>query len=150
MDKRTTAVLAGGILVTILLFIVSIYLAGIAFIIVIALVMSLLIMKDTLFMPQVEAKLKDDAKAVVLTNTGNSPAVKIHVALVPMDIEFDVPSLDADASYEFAFASMAGEVKVVIGYENQKGQKFTHVRNLSSVGDEFEPLKPMIPLFGWK
>jgi hypothetical protein len=149
MDKRTTAVLAAGILVTILLFFVSIYLAGIAFIVILVLVMSFLIMQDTTFMPLLEARFRNDAKAVVITNAGNSPAVRIHVALVPMNIEYDLPSLAADESHEFVLASMAGEVKVVIGYENEKGQKFTHSGKLSST-DDFEPLKPVIPMFGWK
>lgn len=149
MDKRTTAVLIAGFLIVLLLYFVSIYFAGIALIILVVLVMSLYIMQDTTFMPLVEARLKDDAKALVLTNPGNSPAVRIHVVLVPMDIEFDVPSLAADASYEYAFTSMISEVKVVIDFENEKGQKFTNARKLSATED-FEPLKPMFPVFGWK
>ncbi|MDD1684299.1 MAG: hypothetical protein LUQ19_00255 [Methanoregula sp.] len=149
MDKRTTAVLVAGILVTILLCFINIYLAGIALIILVAIVMSLYIMQDTTFMPLVEARLRDDAKAIVLTNSGNSPAVRIHVALVPMDIEYDLPSLGVDESHEFSLASMVREVKVVIGYENEKGHTFTHARKLSST-DDFEPLKPMFPVFGWK
>jgi hypothetical protein len=150
MDTRTTAVLAAGIVVTLLLIFVSIYLAGIAFIILVALVMSLLIMQDTTFLPQVDVRLREDAKAIVLTNAGNSPATKIHVALVPMDIEYDVDSLAVDASHEYPLASMVAEVKAVITYANEKGQSFSHSRNLSSSGEEFEPLKPMIPVFGWK
>ena len=66
MDKRTTAILVAGIIVTTILFFVSIYLAGIALIILVALVMSLFIMQDTTFMPLVEARLKDDAKAIMV------------------------------------------------------------------------------------
>jgi hypothetical protein len=150
MDKKTTAVLAAGIIVTALLFFISIYLAGIAFIILVAVVMSLLIMQDTTFLPQVDVRLRDDAKAIVLTNTGNSPALRIHVALVPVNIEYDIDSLAADASHEHLLASMMAEVKAVVTYSNEKGQAFSHSRNLSAAGDEFEPLKPMIPVFGWK
>ncbi|RPI35364.1 MAG: hypothetical protein EHM53_14075, partial [Methanoregulaceae archaeon] len=97
MDKRTTAVLAAGILVTLLLLFINLYLAGIALIILVAIIMTFLIMKDTAFRPQVDVRLKDDAKAIILTNGGNSPAVKIHIALVPMNIEYDVGSLAVDA-----------------------------------------------------
>ena len=150
MDKTTTAVLAAGILVTLLLFFVSIFLAGIAFIILVAIVMSLIIMQDTMFLPQVDARLRDDAKAIVLTNAGNSPAVKIHVALIPMDIEFEVESLAVDESHEYLLASMIDKVKVVITFTNEKGQTFSSSSILSASGEEFEPLKPMIPIFGWK
>ncbi len=150
MEFRTKAVLAAGILVTVFLFFVSIYLAGIAFIILVAIVMSLTIMQDTTFLPQVDVRLREDAKAVILTNGGNSPALRIHVALVPMNIEYDVASLAVDASHEYPLASMVPEVKAVITFLNEKGQGFSHTRRLSASGEEFEPLKPMIPVFGWK
>lgn len=150
MDKRITAVLAAGILVTLLLSFVSIYLAGIAFILLIVIVMSLMIMQDTTFLPQVDVRLREDAKAVVLTNAGNSPALRIHVALVPMDIEYDVDSLAVDESHEYPLSSMIVEVKVVVTFSNEKGQSYSHSQKLSASGEEFEPLKPMFPVFGWK
>lgn len=150
MDKRTTAVLAAGLLVTLLLLFVDIYLAGIAIILLVVIVMSLMIMQDSTFSPQVDVRLREDAKAIVLTNGGNSPASKIHVALVPMNIEYDVDSLAVDASHEYPLPSMLAEVKVVVSYTNEKGQLFSHSQKLSAAGEEFEPLKPMIPVFGWK
>jgi hypothetical protein len=150
MDKRITAVLAAGILVSALLYFVSIYLAGIAIIVVAAVVMSLMIMEDTTFLPQVDVRLREDAKAVVLTNTGNSSAEKIHVALVPLNIEYDVASLAVDRSHEYSLPSMVPEVKVVVSYSNEKGRPFSHTAQLSSSGEAYEPLKPMIPVFGWK
>ncbi len=150
MDKRITAVLAAGILVCALLYFVSIYLAGTAIIIVIAIVMSLMIMQDTTFRPQVEVRLREDAKAVVLRNAGNSPALRIHVALVPMDIEYDVASLAVDEVHEYPVSSMISEVKAVITYANEKGLSFSRSEKLSASEEAFEPLKPMIPLFGYK
>jgi hypothetical protein len=150
MDKRTIAIFAAGILVVLLLLFVDIYLAGIAFIFLVVLVMSLMIMKDSTFLPQVNVRLRDDAKAVVLTNTGNSPAVNIHVTLVPLNIEYNVASLAVDESHEYTFPTMLTEVKVVVTFANEKGQPFSHSQNLSATGEEFDPLKPMIPVFGWK
>lgn len=150
MDKKTTAVIATGILITVLLFFVSIYLAGIAFILLVVIVMSLMIMQDTTFLPQVTVRLREDAKALVLTNAGNAAAVKIHVALVPMNIEYDVDLLAADASHEYPLKSMIVEVKAVISYENEKGIPFSLTKKLSASGEEYDPLKPMIPIFGWK
>jgi hypothetical protein len=150
MDKKTTAILAFGILVTVLLFFVSIYLAGIAFIILVVIVMSLMIMQDTTFLPQVIVRMREDAKAIVLKNTGNSPAKKIHVALVPINIEYDVAVLAADASHEYPLMSMIAEVKAVITYENELGTPFSLSKKLSASGEEYDPLKPMIPVFGWK
>ena len=150
MDKKITAVLAVGLLVTALLFFTSIYLAGIAAIIVVVLVMSLLIMQDTTVMPQVGVRLREDAKAVVLTNAGNSPAQNIHVALVPLNIEYTVATLAADQVHEYPLPTMIAEVKVVITYASEKGQQFSHTCKISSSEEEFDPLKPMIPVFGWK
>jgi hypothetical protein len=150
MDKTTTAVIAAGILVTLLLFLVSIYLAGIAFIILIVIVMSLMIMQDTTFLPQVNVRLREDAKAIVLTNAGNSPALRIHVALIPLDIEYDVESLAVDESHEYPLASMIDKVKAVIEFSNEKGQSFSSSTVLSASGEEFDPMKPMFPVFGWK
>ena len=150
MDKKITAVLAAGILLCMLLYFVSIYLAGTAFVVLVVIIMSLMIMQDTTFLPQVNVTLREDAKAIVLTNAGNSPAVKIHVALVPINIEYDVDHLAVDASHEYSFASMIAEVKAVITYENEKGVSFSLSKKLSSSGEEYDPLKPMIPIFGWK
>jgi len=150
MDKRTTAVLAAGIIISSLLFFVNIYLAGMSFILVVVIVMSIIIMQDSTFLPQVDVRLREDAKAIVLSNGGNSPARKIHVALVPMNIEYDVSSLAVDESHEYLLSSMLAEVKVFVTFENEKGQPFSHSRSLSSTGEEFEPLKPMVPVFGWK
>ncbi|HSQ94147.1 MAG TPA: hypothetical protein VLL74_07630 [Methanoregula sp.] len=150
MDTKITGVLIAGVLVAIcLFFLVDIYLAGIVLILTVVLVMSLMIMQDSTFLPQINVRLREDAKAIVLTNAGNSPAVKIHVALVPLDIEYDVPSLAADASHEYPLASMLAEVKAVITFENEKGQPFSLTHHLSASA-EFDPLKPMIPVFGWK
>lgn len=150
MDKRTTAVLAADIIITCLLLFVNMYLAGMAFVILVVIVMSLMIMQDSTFLPQVDVRLREDAKAVVLTNGGNSPARKIHVALVPMNIEYDVASLAVDESHEYLLSSMLAEVKVFVTFENEKGQPFSLTKSLSANGEEYEPLKPMVPVFGWK
>jgi hypothetical protein len=82
-------------------------------IILVVLIMSMLIMQDSTFHPDIAAQIRDDAKAIIIRNTGNSTAVKIHLALVPMNIEFDLPSLAADDSHEYPLATMVNEVKVV-------------------------------------
>jgi hypothetical protein len=112
--------------------------------------MSLLIMQDTTFRPQVDVRLREDAKAIVLTNAGNSAAVGIHVALVPMNIEYDVATIAVDKTHEYPLASMIPEVKAVVTYTNEKGQSFSLTKRLSASGEEYDPLKPMIPVFGWK
>ncbi len=149
MDKKTTTVLVVGIILTLIFFLVNIYLAGVVLIFVVVIVMSFLIMQDTTFLPQVEVRLREDAKAIVLTNNGNSPAINIHVALVPMNIEYDIATLAVDQSHEYPFTSMVTEVKAVITYSNENGRAFSESRKLSSAG-EYDPFKPVIPIFGWK
>src|SRR5665647_633827 len=82
MEKNTKILLVLGSLITIVLLIYNIYLGGIVGIIFIAIVMSLRIMEDTTGIPEIVTKLRDDAKAITLTNTGNARAYKIHVCLL--------------------------------------------------------------------
>lgn len=150
MDKKITAVAGAGIILTVIFFFISPYLGGIAAIILAVVVMSIYIMQDTACIVQVDARLREDAKAIILKNSGNSPAKKIHVALVPLNKEYDLDSLAADASHEYPLESMITEVRVILTYENEKGQHSSKSCRLSSSEEEFDPLKPMIPVFGWK
>jgi hypothetical protein len=150
MDRKIQILLVAGIIITLGAFVISIYLAGIVFLILVAIVMSLMIMQDSTFLPDIAVELRADAKAIIIRNSGNAPAKEIHVALVPANIEFDITSLAADEVYEHAMGAMIEEVKVVITFENEKGTTFSRTFPLSALGEGFEPLKPMIPIFGWK
>ena len=123
MDKKSQIVLVIGIAITILLLLINIYLAGIVFILVITLFMLLHIMQEHLSLPDVEAGLTEDARSIILKNSGNSTAFHIHVALVPMNTEYDVPCLAVDESHTYPLASMIQEVKVVVTFENEKEAK---------------------------
>jgi uncharacterized protein involved in high-affinity Fe2+ transport len=150
MDSKTKILLIAGILVTIILAFFDIYLAGIVGIIFIAIFMSLLIMKDTTGWPEVVAKLRDDAKAIVLSNTGNARAEKIHVTLIPLNTDYDIPSLEVDAVYEIPVEMMIQEIKVVLSYTGETGRMYSGSAKLSAFGDDPDLLKPMIPIFKWK
>jgi hypothetical protein len=150
MDKKTALLFIAGLLISIFLSFVSIYLAGIAFILTIALTMSVMIMKDSISLPDVVAELTDDAKGITIRNAGNAVARKIHVALVPENIEYDLESLQPDISTVHRVEKMIGEVKVVVTFENDRGEAFSRSYQLSSTGETYDPLKPMIPLFKWK
>ena len=150
MEKNTKILLVLGALFTIVLLFINIYLGGIVGVIFITLMMSLKIMHDTTGIPDIVATLKDDAKGIVLTNTGNARAEKIHVLLVPNNIEFDIPSLDEDSSYVFPLNAMVEEIKIVITWSNENGRQFSGSAKLSVFGEEPDLLKPMIPIFKWK
>ena len=150
MEKNTKIFIILGALVTLLLVFVNIYLAGIVGIIFISLVMSLKIMQDSAGIPDVVPALMEDAKGIVLTNTGNARAEKIHVVLIPNNIEFDIPSLDEDASYEYPFKEMIQEVKILITFTNEDKKQFSRSKKLSVFGEEPDLLKPMFPTFKWK
>jgi uncharacterized protein involved in high-affinity Fe2+ transport len=150
MDSKTKILLIAGILVTIILAFFDIYLAGIVGIIFIAIFMSLLIMKDTTGWPEVVAKLRDDAKAIVLSNTGNARAEKIHVTLIPLNTDYDIPSLEVDAVYEIPVEMMIQEIKVVLSYTGETGRMYSGSAKLSAFGEDPDLLKPMIPIFKWK
>jgi hypothetical protein len=150
MERNSTILLVLGSLITLILLFVNIYLAGIVVIIIIALLMSLLIMQDTIGHPDIAVQLRDDAKAIIITNKGNAQAVAIHGALVPMNIEFDIPSLDVDAAYEYPLHTMIEEVKVAITFKNEAGNQYSKTAKLSSLEEEQDLLKPVIPVFKWK
>ncbi|TAJ44591.1 hypothetical protein [Methanofollis fontis] len=111
--------------------------------------MSLHIMNDTKNLPDISCRLTEDAKAVQLKNSGNAPAEGIHVALVPLNIEFDVPVLGVEEEYTHALPEMVERVKVVITYRNTEGGGFNRTLKLSSMDDD-DPLKPAFPMFSWK
>jgi uncharacterized integral membrane protein len=150
MDKKSLIVLVLGIAVTLILYTLNIYLAGIVFILVITVFVSLLIMQDSVSHPDVEARLSEDAKSVILKNSGNSTASHIHVALVPLNTEYDVAHLAVDESHTRTFESMITEVKVIITFENDEKNVFSKTIALSALGGTYDPLKPMIPLFKWQ
>ena len=150
MDKRIQIILVLGILITIASLFYDIYLAGIVGVIFIAIIMSLMIMQDTTGVPEVVAKLSEDAKSIVLINTGNARAEKIHVTLVPNNIEFDIASLDVDSAYEYSLGTMVQEIKIKITYSNENGRLFSSSKKLSVFEEETDPLKPLIPMFRWK
>ncbi len=150
MERNLTIILVLGSLITLVLLFVSVYLAVIAAILVITLLMSMMIMQDTTGHPDIAVRLRDDAKGIILTNKGNARAEAIHGALVPMNIEFDVPSIEVDADYEYPFPAMVEEVKVAITFKNEAGNLFSKTAKLSSLEEEPDLLKPVIPVFKWK
>lgn len=150
MEKNIKILFVLGALITFILLFIDIYLAGIACMIFIAIIMSFLIMQDTRGIPDIAVTLREDAKAVLLTNKGNARAVKIHATLVPVNSEFDIPVLEEEATYEIHLTAMVEEVKIVITYENEQGRLFSLSKYLSAMGEEPDLLKPMIPIFKWK
>jgi hypothetical protein len=150
MDKKLKIILVLGIVITLVALFYDMYLGGIIGIIFVAVVMSLVIMQDTTGIPEVVAKLNEEGKSIVLTNTGNARAEKIHVLVIPNNIEFDVASLDVDTAYEHPLGAMVQEVKIKITYTNENGRLFSSSRKLSVFEEEPDLLKPMIPMFKWK
>ena len=150
MEKNTKILLVLGALFTVVLLYINIYLGGIAGVIFIAIAMSLLIMQDTTGVPEVVATLSEDAKSIILANTGNARAEKIHVTLVPGNIEFDIDSLNVDSVYEYSLGTMVQEIKIKITYSNENGRLFSSSKKLSVFDEEPDFLKPMLPMFKWK
>jgi hypothetical protein len=149
MDNKTRILIIIGILITIVLFVINIYAAGIFFIIFAVLLMSFFIMKDSAFLPDVVAELTEDAKSVIIRNSGNAVARNIHVALVPENIEFDIGNLEPDASMVHPMDAMIRQAKAVITFENERSNTFSRTYQLTPDGG-YDPLKPMIPIFRYK
>jgi hypothetical protein len=110
----------------------------------------MMVMKDTTGIPEVVGKLSEDAKSIILTNNGNARAEKIHVTVIPSNLEFDIASLDVDSVYEYSLDSMVQEIKIKISYCNENGRLFTSSKKLSVFDEEPDLLRPLIPMFKWK
>jgi hypothetical protein len=153
MQARGKAVIAGGIVLCAALAIfVDIYVAAIIFVMVAALGIAFQIFDETRDMPpRLTCWFSEDAKKVVIRNEGNARAVRIHLTLVPLDLQFDLPELAVDARHEFPLPSMIAEAKAVLTYEDASGRAYSRSIPLSSTGrSEEDLLKPAFPLFGWK
>jgi len=148
MDRNQKIVLLTGGLITLGLFFIDFFIALIALVCVLALLTSLHIMGETVEFPLVTADLSEDARAIILTNTGTAVAKNIHLALVPLNIEFDLPSLGPDEESGFDLESMVSEAKAVVTYENAGGQRFQRSYPLTALGAGYDPTEPMFPIFG--
>lgn len=151
MERKHILILAAGAVFCVILFFINIYLGATGVIILAALAMSLWIMEDSRVLPEITVSLRDDAKKIRVKNEGNATAYAIHVALVPLDTEFDLPELAADAMYEYPLSSMIDEAKAVVSYRAQTGGETSRTFPLSALGKNGDDLlKPMFPLFKWK
>lgn len=153
METLHKGILVGGLIVVVALFVfVDIYVAGIAVIILIALAISFQIMGETRHLPpRLTVWLSEEAKKIVIRNEGNDRAVRIHITLVPLDLQFDLPELAVEGRHEFPLPSMIAEAKAVVSYEDGSGRRFSRSFLLSATGrSEEDLLKPAFPIFGWK
>lgn len=146
MDKKVLTLLAAGILLTIIASLFNIYAGGIVFTLFIAVAMSFFIMQDTKILPDIIVDMKDDAKGIVIRNAGNSDAMNVHVAIVPVNIEYDIRCLAPDQIQEYPLESMLPQVKAVATFENIKGDTFSRSYDISAQGS-YDPFKPLIPIF---
>jgi len=150
MERLHLAILAAGVIIGGGIAVTGQVFMGLSIFIVLATIaMSLHIMNDTKNLPDIGCQLAEDAKSIVIRNTGNAPAEQIHVALVPMNIEFDLRTLGVEEEYVYQLPSMIEEVKAVVTYKNSEDKKFGRSYKLSSLS-EGDPLQPMFPLFSWK
>lgn len=157
MDRKNKTIFFAGLVLLVAIFLVDLfifqdlYFTGIAAIILAVIGMSLLIMQDAASLPEIGIILKDDAKGIRVVNRGNDTAYNIHVALVPLNIEFDIAALGADATYDHLLSTMLTEAKAVVTYKSGKDVIFSRTIVLSSLGtNDDDLLKPMFPLFRWE
>jgi hypothetical protein len=151
MEKNHTIIVGAGVLVCALLFYIDIYLGATGVVVLIAIAMSFFIMEDAGVLPDVAIRLHDDAKRIIVTNRGTAPAYRIHITLVPLNIEFDIPELSVDATSERQLQEMISEAKAVVTFEDSKGSHYTRTTAISALGkNDDDLLKPMFPLFKWK
>jgi hypothetical protein len=154
LDQTQKWILVAGLIVCVavtLLFEEGLFYALILLVMIIVVLFSLQIMRETRGFPDITCRLQEDARGVVVRNRGNAKAVAIHMALVPLDLEFEIPPLEPEETATLAVPRMISEAKAVITFQNEAGGKYSRTVILSATGESEEDLlKPMIPIFGWK
>lgn len=149
MDRNQTILLIAGIILTLIAFLFNIYAGGVVLILFAVIAMSFFIMNETKTLPDVIVELSQDAKVVIVRNSGNADAVNVRISLVPLNIEYSIQALAADQVNEYPLDAMLSEAKAVATFENVMGTAFSRSYDLSARGS-YDPLKPMIPLFRYK
>ncbi|MDE4907870.1 hypothetical protein L0665_04510 [Methanogenium marinum] len=155
MDTRQiAAVFIAGIAVFVYLAIIGMFFASIGVMIILIVGMTAyltMIGKKIGEIPELTAKLSPNAKNIIIRNSGNTSAIQIHVAVVPLDIEYDISEIPADEEHTHSLDAMIREARVVITWKDNDGHAFSHESQISALGkgeDDF--LKPMFPMFDIK
>lgn len=155
MDIRQAAVVAiAGVVLFLYLASIGQFLASIA--VMIVLIIGMVIIMTRLSkkfgdIPELTAKLSPDAKSVIIKNSGNTSAFQIHIALVPLNIEYDITEIPADEEHTYSLDSMINEAKAFITWKDTEGHDFSHESVISALGrGEDDLLKPMFPMFDIK
>ncbi len=150
MKRSQVAIIVAGLVISALLAVISIYLTGIAIILVIVLAMSFQIYQDSYLLTNLAVILNENAKVITVVNRGNTLIRNIRVSLIPLDIEFLVPELAVDGKFTYDLPKMINDIKAIAEFEDKTGTKFQKSFNLSALSDNDDVLKPMFPIFGWK
>jgi len=151
MQKNHMILLGAVLIVCLGLFILNLYAGLTGLVIFAALFMSVLIMEDTLGKPEILVTLSDESQSLGLRNRGNAAAYGVHVSVIPHNIDFDIPQLQVEERFSYPFETMIQQAKVLITYQNERGDRFSKTSMLSvfDVSDD-DLLKPAFPLFKWK
>ncbi len=150
MKRSQLAIIVAGLVISALLAVISIYLTGIAIILVIVLAMSFQIFQDSYLLTDLAVVLSENAKVITVVNRGNTTIQNIRVSLIPLDIEFTVPDLVVDGKFTYVLPQMINEAKAVVEFEDKSDTKFQKTFDLSALHNSDDMLKPMFPIFGWK
>ena len=155
MDIRQAAAVAlAGVALFIYLSIIGQYMASIAVMIILIISMTIYmtrLSKKFVDIPELTAKLSPDAKSVIIRNSGNTSAMQIHVALVPLDIEYNITEIPVEEEHTYALDRMVSEAKAYITWKDAEGHDFNHESTISALGKgEDDLLKPLFPMFDIK
>ena len=152
MDTRWVGpVIIAGIAAFAYLSIIRQFVASIVVMIMLMIIMTVIMTKHgrtASNIPELTARLGPDAKKIIIRNSGNIPATEIHVAVVPLDIEYDIAEIPADEERTHSAEHMIPEGKVYITWKDAGGHEFSHESTISALSrGEEDLLKPIFPMF---
>lgn len=150
MKRNQLIIIVAGLIISALLAVISVYLTGIAVILVITLAMAFQIFQDAERLTDLAVVLSENSKVLTVINRGNMQIRNIRVSLIPLNMEFQVLELAVEGKFTYELPQMINEARAVVEFEDINGRKYNKSFNLSALHSDDDLLKPMFPTFDWK
>lgn len=151
MKKNHKIALAVCLVISLLLFPFSFLFTATGLIITGTLLMSVLISESSekiVEKPMLSAYLGEDGRSFIIKNFGNRDATEINISLVPSNLEYLIPRLEADKEEKTDCGELIGRNRIIMDYADDDGKRYSKSADLKFRDEcEYDPTKPMIPIF---
>ncbi|NLV25973.1 MAG: hypothetical protein GXY48_02215 [Methanomicrobiales archaeon] len=152
-DKRIIIIAFIGAALAVTLYLASQQIfAGIVIIIFGTLVLSLAISVDVAKnrRPIIYADFSENHREIIVGNSGTGTAEKVEVSVAGIENSWKIDILEPDRAISLSLPSMISTLTAEVTYQVQDNARKSRVFNLGSPEKEYDPFKPLFPIFNWK